>query len=200
MRHGLQVHRLQLFPETNLNGGSETGDLTAPHAGRDPSSRATLMNKTTSKLHHGLIALALTALVSGCSAEESLGQQLARGETALTQGELKTALIELKNVLQKDSQNQRARLLLGQAYLRAGDAAAAEQELQKALKLGAQNNDAQPWLMQAWLQQGKFAQVKDLAIAETTAPQLRAQLLAIQADALQTADDLGGHRTKQRWR
>ncbi|MBK1694727.1 hypothetical protein CKO09_08245 [Chromatium weissei] len=152
--------------------------------------------KPTITSRYGLIAFALTTLVSGCSAEESLGQQLARSEAALTHGELKAAVIELKNVLQKDSQNQRARLLLGQAYLRAGDAAAAELELQKAQKLGAKDGDLQPWLTQSWLQQGKLDQVKTLAIPETLTPQLQAQLLAIQADALQSVNDAAGAQEK----
>ncbi|MBV5307924.1 MAG: PEP-CTERM system TPR-repeat protein PrsT [Chromatium okenii] len=155
-----------------------------------------MIKKSIETLRYGVIAVALTTLISGCSAEESLGQQLARGEAALMHGELKTALIELKNVLQKDSQNQRARLLLGQAYLQAGDAAAAEQELQKAQKLGAKDSDLQPWLMQTWLQQGKLDQVTALAIPETIAPPLRAQLLAIQADALQSGNNLAGAQEK----
>src|SRR3546814_3715040 len=47
------------------------------------------------------------------------------------QGDLRAAVIELKNALQRDPANAVARLLLGEVYLRLGDGAAAEKEIDR---------------------------------------------------------------------
>jgi putative PEP-CTERM system TPR-repeat lipoprotein len=154
------------------------------------------MRSTTTRHHYGFIAVVLTVLTSGCGATDSLEQQLARGATALRQGELKTAVIELKNALQSDAQHPRARALLGQAYLCMGDPAAAERELERAQASGAEQIDIQPWLAQAWLRQGNVQRVKDLAIPATASNGLRAELLSIQAEALLGQGDSGGAEAK----
>ena len=54
-----------------------------------------------------------------------------------TRGDLRAALIELKNTLRKSPDNAEARLRLGQIYLELGNAAAAEKELDQARGLEA---------------------------------------------------------------
>ncbi|AFL76077.1 putative PEP-CTERM system TPR-repeat lipoprotein [Thiocystis violascens DSM 198] len=144
---------------------------------------------------YGLIAVVLTVLTGTCGAAAP-ENDLARGEAALKQGELKTAVIELKNALQADAQNPRARALLGQAYLRMGDQAAATRELERAQKLGAESTDVQPWLALAWLRQGNIQRLQELAIPDTATSGLRAELLAIQAESLLGQGDPAGAEAK----
>ena len=59
-----------------------------------------------------------------------------RALTYVETGELRSAVIELKNALQRDRQNADARLLLGQVYLQLGNGAAAEKELRASLRYG----------------------------------------------------------------
>src|SRR5690606_7864410 len=50
--------------------------------------------------------------------------------------EYRTAIIDTRNVLQKEPQNREARLLLGRAAIQMADAATAEKELRRAVELG----------------------------------------------------------------
>ncbi|MGB5672295.1 MAG: tetratricopeptide repeat protein, partial [Sedimenticolaceae bacterium] len=52
-------------------------------------------------------------------------------------GEIKSAIIQLKNALQSDPSSVRARVMLGSLYLRTGDGAAAAKEFGRARDLGA---------------------------------------------------------------
>ncbi len=154
------------------------------------------MRSVLSRRYYPLIAVLLTVLTSGCGAADSPEQHLTLGAAALKQGELRTAVIELKNVLQSDAQNPQARALLGQAYLRMGNQVAAEQELERAQKLGAGEPDLQPWLALAWLRQGHFQPVMDLEIPDDAAVGSRAELLAIKSEALLGQGDPAGAEAK----
>jgi putative PEP-CTERM system TPR-repeat lipoprotein len=62
-------------------------------------------------------------------------------EESYLKGELNAAVIELKNSLQEDANNGRARLLLGRVYLQQGNLPAAEKELEKAGSLGVSKSE-----------------------------------------------------------
>ena len=77
-----------------------------------------------------ILALALVA----CSPK---GEALYnRAESSLIKGDARAAVIDLKNLIEDEPQNARARALLGQALVEAGDYQAGEIELQKAKDLG----------------------------------------------------------------
>ena len=77
-----------------------------------------------------ILALALVA----CSPK---GEALYnRAETALANGETRAAVIDLKNLVQDEPQNAKARAMLGRALLESGDLQGGEIELQKARDLG----------------------------------------------------------------
>ncbi len=81
-------------------------------------------------LASALLALALVA----CSPK---GEALYnRAESAMAQGDTGAAVIDLKNLLEDEPQNAKARALLGEALVDSGDFIAGDIELQKAKDLG----------------------------------------------------------------
>ena len=83
----------------------------------------------------GRVALTLFALLAACAPK---GEALyARAEQSLAKGEVGAAVIDLKNLVEAEPQNARARALLAMASLRSGDLQGAEIEVRKAKDLGA---------------------------------------------------------------
>ncbi|MES1981060.1 MAG: XrtA/PEP-CTERM system TPR-repeat protein PrsT [Pseudomonadota bacterium] len=76
-------------------------------------------------------------------------------------GDTKAAIIQLKNVLQKNPDNVEARYLLGSIYNETGDVQSAEKEIRKALSLGMNPAKALPELGRALLGQGQYQKVLD---------------------------------------
>ncbi len=88
-------------------------------------------------------------------------QFVERADQQRQKGNLRAAIIELKNALQKNRNNAAARVLLGRVYVDAGDGASAEKELSRAETLGVPRTDLAKWLGEAWLLQGQFQKVLD---------------------------------------
>jgi putative PEP-CTERM system TPR-repeat lipoprotein len=103
----------------------------------------------------GLVA-ALCLLAAACT--PSPDELLADAQTAMAAGELRTAEIHLKNLLQQDARHVVARALLGRVSLAQGDFAGAERDLKEALALDATQTAVVLPLIQALLRQGKFAE------------------------------------------
>ena len=129
--------------------------------------------------------LCLTAvlLLVACSKEGDSQKFVASARQAQDQGDLKTAVIELKNALQKNPENAEARALLGKAYVKLGDPASAEKELRKAMQLSKDKNELLPELGQALAEQGQFQKVIDEILAPNAPPLLRARVLALRGNA-----------------
>lgn len=83
------------------------------------------------------------------------------GVERLSGGDSAGAIVQFKNVLQRDPNHLPARIALGKANMRNGDAAAAEKELRIALGLGASRNQVFPILGNALLAQRKYADILD---------------------------------------
>src|SRR3990167_9352632 len=83
-----------------------------------------------------LLAALTLAAIAGCGAPSDTQSLIAKAQEYRQKGDDMAAIIELKNLLQKNPDHAQARYLLGLAYLRAGDEASAEAELRRALKLG----------------------------------------------------------------
>jgi putative PEP-CTERM system TPR-repeat lipoprotein len=78
-----------------------------------------------------LVAVATCTLVAGCEFTVSPEKRLARAEAAFAQGDTGAAIVDLKNLLQKDAGNARARLLLARTELARGDTSAAAADFAK---------------------------------------------------------------------
>ena len=135
------------------------------------------------RLAKRIIAPTWLALLAACS-DPTAEQYIADAQQHLASGDYPAAIIELKNALvnDKDDDLPRARWLLGEAYLETGDVASAEKELALALQQGWNPNDVQPALARALLAQGKFDAVTALNSADME-PYAAAQVMASQAIA-----------------
>ena len=71
-------------------------------------------------------------------------------------GDMRAAVIELKNVLQIDPEHAEARWLLGRSYVALGDGASAQKELERAADLGFTSPEMDRAMVRAVLLQGRF--------------------------------------------
>ena len=95
--------------------------------------------------------------LAACGLVLSDDKRLERAEQALAAGEYRAAVIDTKNVLLRDPDNTRARVVLGRASLADGDAVTAEKELSRAVELGAPVEVVAQGLAQALLLQSRAA-------------------------------------------
>ncbi|HEC17133.1 MAG TPA: PEP-CTERM system TPR-repeat protein PrsT [Sedimenticola sp.] len=98
-------------------------------------------------------------------------------------GETKTAIIHLKNAIQKDLGFLSAHVLLGKAYLRQGDGAGAEKEFLIARRLGADPALIAVPLAKAYLRQEKYKQLLDNIQTRGLGAGVRSELLVLRGEA-----------------
>ncbi|MGH6623337.1 MAG: XrtA/PEP-CTERM system TPR-repeat protein PrsT, partial [Burkholderiaceae bacterium] len=121
----------------------------------------------------GIFATLLALSLPACKNEDSPEALLASARSYEAKGDIKAAIIQLKNALQKRPENGEARLLLGRLSLQAGDPVSAEKELRKALEYGQTPDAVLPSLAQAMLEQGQteklLAELGDRKLTDPTA-------------------------------
>jgi putative PEP-CTERM system TPR-repeat lipoprotein len=127
-------------------------------------------------------AIAILNVLAACGGSVSVEEHLTRANQFIAESKYRSAIIELKNVLQEDKQSAEARWLLGRTYLESGDVRSAEKELQHALRLKWPEEDVIPALAKSMLTQGKYDEVSKLNATDLTA-QSKASLLASKAMA-----------------
>jgi putative PEP-CTERM system TPR-repeat lipoprotein len=119
------------------------------------------MEYTSMTKHPIALAIALSfatsATLSACDSASRLTpeEHVQRAKDYESKGELISAIIELKNALEKNPQNSQARLLLGNIYVENGDGASAEKELSIAQKQGVTAATVAVPLANALLLQGR---------------------------------------------
>src|SRR5687768_17231030 len=106
------------------------------HTQRFHRSRGHRMNALKIIIKTTLVVMVCLA-AGGCDTFTSTETRLARAEKHIAVLDYRGALIELKNVLQKEPDNARAHLDLALVVLRLGNPSQAEQELKRALELAA---------------------------------------------------------------
>jgi cellulose synthase operon protein C len=97
------------------------------------------------------------AALSACS--KAPEEVEASAAAHLERNESRSAMVELKDLLQREPDRARARLLLGKALNDQDDYAGAESELRRAAKLGVGADDVASPLARAMLYQGRFAEL-----------------------------------------
>ena len=104
--------------------------------------------------------LFVSAALLGCSGD-SPEKLLASARQYLAQNDPKAAVVQLKNVLQRDPNSGEARFLLGKALLEAEDPVSAAVELGKASDLKYPQDEVVPLMAKALLMQGQVQRVTD---------------------------------------
>lgn len=123
-------------------------------------------------------------LLQGCGGKD-VAELKASAQQQLAAGDAKTAVIELKNAVQKDSESTELRLLLGQALLAVGDATGAEVEIVRALDNGHPGDEASLWAARVWRKLGKHELIlARLGTARLNDPKAMAEVQATIADAM----------------
>jgi putative PEP-CTERM system TPR-repeat lipoprotein len=120
--------------------------------------------------------------LAACGRTQTAESLLAEAKQYQQKGDLKAALIQLKNAVEKSPENGDARLQLAALQLRMGDAVSAEKEARKARSLGVAADAALALQGKAMVQQGRFKELLDEitpALAARSAP-----LLSLRGDAL----------------
>jgi len=124
----------------------------------------------------------LVAGLSACNRTQSTESLLTEAKQYQQKGDLKAALIQLKNAVEKSPENGEARMELGSLEMKMGDFVSAEKEFGKARSLGIPADRVLPQLGKVLELQGKF---KELLAAVTPEQAARsAPLLVLRGDAL----------------
>ena len=124
------------------------------------------------------------AVVSQIAIADTADDYLREAEQRLAEGEIKAAIIELKNALQADPSHVASRLMLGNLYLRTGDGPAAAKEFRRARDLGAAKKQWMPGFARALTLQGEFRKVIDEVSPDPEmSAEVSAQLLALRGNA-----------------
>lgn len=126
------------------------------------------------------LAFLLAVFVYGCGDRQTAAEHVAEAEALLAQAEFPAAIIALKNALQSEPNNSRARQLLGEASFAIGDTNSAEKEFRRALALSGTPEDIYPEYAQALLVNRSFEDL-DALRAEFVGGEGRATVLAAQA-------------------
>ena len=134
----------------------------------------------------------LLPVLSGCHGTQNSDTLLADAQQYRQKGEARAAIIQLKNLLQKEPDNAAARLLLGSIYIETGEALSADKELRKAKSLGLAQQQVMPLLGKAWLMLGQADRIL-AEIADDAA--LPPAMLALRGDALLALDRRDEART-----
>lgn len=109
-----------------------------------------------------LAVLMVTALsFVGCSKPPGIASLMISAKQERESGDLKAAVIQLKNVLQRKPHHAEARFMLGSIYLQLGQAGRAENNFREALRAKYDRNRVLPLMARALFEQGKFQELLD---------------------------------------
>ncbi len=118
------------------------------------------MSSAKTSARAAMSAMLVSLLVVGCGGD-SPDKMLGSAKDYLAKNDTKSAVIQIKNVLQKNPDLPEARYLLGKALLDGGDRVSAEVELRKALALQYSQDLVVPRLAQTMAGQGHFKKLID---------------------------------------
>lgn len=128
------------------------------------------------------LAILFGAGLTACGSGQDVQALISEAKAYQKKGEPKAAIIQLKNVLQKNPDAMEARSLLGVIYYETGDIRSAEKEIRKALDLGAKPEDLLPTLGKVLLAERQFQKVLD-EVKQPAGAKPDARFLAVRGEA-----------------
>jgi len=129
----------------------------------------------------------LTACLLAACGGESYDSLMASAKTSIGKGDSKTAIIQLKNALQKSPESGEARFMLGKAFLDVGDSRSAEVELGKAITLKYSADQVVPLMARAQVGNEAFKQlIEQQGNTKLSDPKAQADLLTSLAIAFES--------------
>ena len=130
------------------------------------------------------VFLIVVATGSGCSSKQDIETHMRNAQLYEKEGNHKSAIIELKNVLQADPNHGEGRKLLGTVYLEIGDGVSAEKELGRAIDLGISKQEVSLSLARSQVMQGKYDEaLGNLSVDTESAPDRKATVEVVRGDA-----------------
>ena len=158
------------------------GNCAAPHDHGRHAGFARMMRAAALCL--GLLALAPFLAACDGGSSESLETRVDRARAAQAAGDLRGAVLELKNALRDHPQSGPARFFLGQIYLDLEDGDSAEKELSLAASYGVDRDAILLPLAQSWILQQKYDKVLDeVRISRNMQPHVQASFHVVHGDA-----------------
>ena len=143
-----------------------------------------MLEKSSSRmLSAAAIAIALV-LGAQVAVADSADEYLTEAREFVAKGQIKSAVIQLKNALQTEPSNIEARLMLGSLYLRTADGAAAAKEFGRARDLGANNGKWMPGYAKALILNGEYQAVLDeIEVDDSLGKAQQAEMRALRGNA-----------------
>ena len=129
-----------------------------------------------------MILLAVVVALAACAPKPE--ELMQRAAASLDKGDARSAIIDLKAVLQKQPQNADARAMLGGALAATGDSVGAEIELKKATDLGVDSSKVLVASCRVMLAKEEFDKVVAGCSPETGTPKQKFELQLISGSAL----------------
>lgn len=119
-------------------------------------------------------AALLAASLPACTSKPDAPTLMAEARDYQSKGDIKAAIIQLKNVLQANPDHASARAMLGDYYLEGGDVQSAEKEYRRARQVRLADAEILPRLARVMLLQQQYAEVLATLPADTRSPNLMA--------------------------
>lgn len=141
------------------NGERASRDVSIIQGVSGPAMHTTTGSRFNATTRLALAACLTCLLLAGCEFFVGDEERVARAERALDAGDAGAAVVDLKNVLQKDPANSRARLLLARAELARGDVAAAAASFEKVDASAVDREQFEPLRWRLLWAQRKFEDV-----------------------------------------
>ena len=134
----------------------------------------------------GLVALSapLAPVRSSSAPPEQAAELAERADAYRAEGQLNSAIIEMKNAIAKEPENAELRFKIGSLYLDAGNGVAAEESFERAMRLGMTDFSIRLALARAWLEQGKYEDIlRELDLGQAPEASDKAAVLVLQGRA-----------------
>ncbi len=153
---------------------------------------ATGCSSGSRRMRH-VFGVAILAALCACRSVPDEQTAIAKAKRYQAEGHYRSAIIELKNLLQADGNHAQARLLLGQLHMDLGDVQAAQKELRRAEALGAASAAVQPALAESYV----IVKQYDKALAVIEQPPFDPAQLSPRVQRLRADSYLGLGKTEK---